>query len=66
VMRELAQTRGMTMIVVSHEMGFAREVADRMVFMADGVIVEENRTDEFFRNPREERTKQFMSRILQH
>jgi ABC-type polar amino acid transport system ATPase subunit len=66
VMRELAQTRGMTMIVVSHEMGFAREVADRMVFMADGVIVEENRTQEFFQNPREERTKQFMSRILQH
>ena len=66
VMRELARSHGMTMIVVTHEMGFAREVADRMVFMAEGTIVEENRADEFFRNPREERTKQFLSRILQH
>jgi len=66
VMRELARSRGMTMIVVTHEMGFAREVADRMVFMADGTIVEEDRADEFFSNPREERTKQFLSRILHH
>ena len=66
VMRELARTRGMTMIVVTHEMGFAREVADRMAFMTDGAIVEDNRADEFFDNPREERTKQFLSRILQH
>jgi putative glutamine transport system ATP-binding protein len=56
----------MTMIVVTHEMGFAREVADRMAFMTDGAIVEDNRADEFFDNPREERTKQFLSRILQH
>jgi putative glutamine transport system ATP-binding protein len=66
VMRELAHTRGMTMVVVTHEMGFAREVADRIVFMADGVIVEQNRPDEFFGNPREERTRQFLGRILQH
>ena len=66
VMRELARSRGMTMIVVTHEMGFAREVADRMVFMADGTIVEEDGADEFFSNPREERTKQFLSRILHH
>jgi ABC-type polar amino acid transport system ATPase subunit len=66
VMRTLAQSRGMTMIVVTHEMGFAREVADRIVFMAEGAIVEQNRADEFFSNPREERTKQFLSRILHH
>ncbi|MBI4506554.1 MAG: amino acid ABC transporter ATP-binding protein [Chloroflexi bacterium] len=66
VMRALAQARGMTMVVVTHEMGFAREVADRMVFMADGVIVEQAPTDEFFSSPQEERTKQFMSRILHH
>jgi ABC-type polar amino acid transport system ATPase subunit len=66
VMRDLARTRGMTMVVVTHEMGFAREVADRVVFMADGSIVEQNRPDEFFSNPREERTRQFLSRILQH
>jgi ABC-type polar amino acid transport system ATPase subunit len=66
VMRDLARTQGMTMVVVTHEMGFAREVADRVVFMAEGSIVEQNRPDEFFRNPREERTKQFLSRILQH
>jgi ABC-type polar amino acid transport system ATPase subunit len=66
VMRDLASSRGMTMVVVTHEMGFAREVADRVVFMAEGSIVEQNRPDEFFQNPREERTRQFLSRILQH
>jgi ABC-type polar amino acid transport system ATPase subunit len=66
VMRELAHSRGMTMVVVTHEMGFAREVADEIVFMADGVIVEQNRPDEFFSNPREERTRQFLGRILHH
>jgi ABC-type polar amino acid transport system ATPase subunit len=66
VMRDLAGARGMTMVVVTHEMGFAREVADRVVFMADGSIVEQNRPDEFFDHPREERTRQFLSRILQH
>jgi general L-amino acid transport system ATP-binding protein len=63
VMRELARS-GMTMIVVSHEMGFAREVADRVMFMADGQIVEVGSPDHFFRNPAEERTKLFLSQIL--
>jgi general L-amino acid transport system ATP-binding protein len=62
-MEELAES-GMTMIVVSHEMGFARAVADRMVFMADGEIVEVGTPDHFFENPQEERTKQFLSQIL--
>jgi ABC-type polar amino acid transport system ATPase subunit len=66
VIRELASGRDMTMVIVTHEMGFAREVADRMVFMDEGVIVEENRTDEFFANAREDRTRQFLSRILRH
>ena len=64
VMRELAH-QGMTMIVVTHEMGFAREVADRIVFMDFGEIVEEGIPKNFFSNPREERTKQFLSQILQ-
>ena len=63
VMRELARD-GMTMIVVTHEMGFAREVGDTLVFMDDGVIVEEGTPEHFFRSPREERTKQFLSKIL--
>jgi general L-amino acid transport system ATP-binding protein len=62
-MKELAQS-GMTMIVVSHEMGFAREVADRVVFMADGQIVEVGTPEHFFTNPQEERTKLFLSQIL--
>ena len=66
VMRELAHTRGMTMLVVTHEMGFAREVADHVVFMSEGTIVEKNTAEEFFNNPREERTRQFLSRILRH
>jgi general L-amino acid transport system ATP-binding protein len=65
VMRELAQT-GMTMVVVTHEMGFAREVADRIIFFDQGQIIEEARPDEFFRNPKSERTKLFLSQILQH
>jgi general L-amino acid transport system ATP-binding protein len=63
VMEELARS-GMTMIVVTHEMGFARAVADRMVLMADGEIVEVGTPEHFFVNPREERTKQFLSQIL--
>jgi general L-amino acid transport system ATP-binding protein len=55
---------GMTMIVVTHEMGFAREVADRVVFMADGQIVEVGTPEHFFTNPQEERTKLFLSQIL--
>jgi general L-amino acid transport system ATP-binding protein len=63
VMKELART-GMTMIVVTHEMGFAREVADRVVFMADGQIVEAGTPQHFFDNPTEERTKTFLRQIL--
>ena len=62
-MEELA-TSGMTMIVVTHEMGFARAVADRVVFMADGQIVEVGTPEHFFTAPREERTKQFLAQIL--
>jgi general L-amino acid transport system ATP-binding protein len=65
VMRELALS-GMTMIVVTHEMGFAREVCDRIVFFDEGLIVEEAPPDEFFSNPKEERTKLFLSQILTH
>ena len=63
VMRELAES-GMTMIVVTHEMGFAKEVADRFLFFAEGLIVEEGTPDHFFNNPQEERTKLFLSQIL--
>jgi len=63
VMKELA-SEGMTMVVVSHEMGFAREAADRMVMMDAGVVVEEAPPAEFFSAPREERTRQFLSKIL--
>ncbi|NQV92348.1 MAG: amino acid ABC transporter ATP-binding protein, partial [Candidatus Aquiluna sp.] len=62
-MKELAQD-GMTMIVVTHEMGFAREVADRVVFMDKGEIVEVGTPSEIFDNPKEERTKKFLSQIL--
>ncbi len=62
-MKELART-GMTMIVVTHEMGFAREVADRVVFMADGEIVEVGTPQHFFDTPQEERTKLFLAQIL--
>ncbi len=64
VMRELAKAN-MTMIVVTHEMGFAREVADRVLFMADGEIIEENTPDEFFDHPRNERLKAFLGSVLQ-
>jgi len=57
---------GMTMVVVTHEMGFARTAADRVVFMADGRIVEENTPDEFFTNPRSDRAKDFLGKILKH
>jgi len=63
VMKELAR-EGMTMIVVTHEMGFAKEVADRVVFMADGQIVEVGTPEHFFTRPSEERTKRFLSQIL--
>ncbi len=63
VMKELA-LEGMTMIVVTHEMGFAREVADRVVMMDDGQIIEEGTPEHFFTNPTHERTKNFLSKIL--
>ena len=63
VMKQLAK-EGMTMIVVTHEMGFAREVADRVIFMAEGQIVEEGSPDEIFSSPKDERTKQFLQNIL--
>jgi aspartate/glutamate/glutamine transport system ATP-binding protein len=56
----------MTMCIVTHEMGFAREVADRIIFMDEGRIVESGDPAEFFANPRESRTKQFIARILSH
>lgn len=63
VMRSLAQS-GMTMVVVTHEVGFAREVADRIVLMDDGRVIEEASPDEFFQRPKEERTQRFLSQIL--
>ena len=63
VMKELAR-EGMTMVVVTHEMGFAREVGQRIIFMADGKIVEENEPRAFFESPREERSREFLSKVL--
>ena len=60
----LMDEEGMTMIVVTHEMGFAREVADRVVFMADGEIVEVGTPEHFFTTPTEPRTREFLSQIL--
>ena len=65
VMVELAQ-EGMTMMVVTHEMGFARKVADRVIFMDEGAIIEDRPTSEFFENPESERAKDFLSKILNH
>jgi ABC-type polar amino acid transport system ATPase subunit len=63
VMKTLAH-EGMTMVVVTHEMGFAREVAHRVLFMDEGEILEEGTPDQLFTNPKNERTKQFLSKIL--
>jgi glutamate transport system ATP-binding protein len=65
VMVDLAK-QGMTMIVVTHEMGFARTAADRVLFMSDGAIVEENTPEEFFTNPQTDRAKDFLGKILKH
>ena len=65
VMKSLAR-EGMTMICVTHEMGFAREVADRVIFMDGGYLIEENTPEEFFNNPKSDRTKDFLSKILSH
>jgi len=63
VMTRLAE-EGMTMVVVSHEMGFARAAADRVILMDSGLIIEEGKPSEVFNNPREERTKVFLSKVL--
>ena len=65
VMTDLAK-EGMTMVVVTHEMGFARRAADRILFMADGAIVEDTDPESFFTNPQSERAKDFLGKILQH
>jgi glutamate transport system ATP-binding protein len=65
VMVSLAK-EGMTMVVVTHEMGFARKAADRVVFMADGQIVEQASPEEFFDNPQSDRAKDFLGKILSH
>ncbi len=64
VMIRLASEKNITMVIVTHEMGFARQVADRVIFMDDGRIVEEGSPEHFFTNPTEERTKAFLSKIL--
>ncbi len=63
VMKELAE-EGMTMVVVTHEMGFAREVGTRILFMDGGVIAEQAPPEEFFSNPKNPRTKEFLSKVL--
>ena len=63
VMKELAES-GMTMVVVTHEMGFAKEVGSRVIFMDEGVIKEENTPAEFFANPQNPRLKEFLSKVL--
>ena len=63
VMKRLAQT-GMTMVVVTHEMGFAREVGDRILFIDEGIVMEQNNPKDFFANPQNERTKSFLSKVL--
>ena len=63
VMVELADT-GMTMVVVTHEMGFAKTIADQVIFMDDGEIVEQSEPKEFFGNPQHDRTKHFLSQVL--
>jgi ABC-type polar amino acid transport system ATPase subunit len=64
VMRQLA-AEGMTMVIVTHEMGFARDVADRVIFMADGVVLEEGPPERIFTAPQHERTRQFLQSILE-
>ncbi|MGR8822986.1 amino acid ABC transporter ATP-binding protein [Leuconostoc citreum] len=66
VMRDIAKDSSMTMLVVTHEMSFAKAVADRVIFMADGEILEDSSTKEFFEHPKEERAKQFLSQVADH
>ena len=63
VMKQLAK-EGMTMVIVTHEMGFAKEVSDRVLFIDQGIILEENKPEDLFSNPIEERTKDFLSKVL--
>ena len=63
VMRDLAK-KGMTMIIVTHEMGFAREVADRVIFMDEGYLIEEGSPENIFDNPKEERVREFLEKVL--
>ena len=63
VMKKLAE-EGMTMVIVTHEMGFAREVADRVLFIDQGVVMEQGTPEELFGNPQNERTKSFLSKVL--
>jgi len=65
VMKDLAKD-GMTMVIVTHEMAFARQVADRIIFMADGEIVEENTAKNLFENPQNPRTQDFLSKVLEY
>lgn len=66
VMRKISLEKGTTMVIVTHEMGFAKEVADRVIFMEDGAIVEQDTPKNFFENPKNERTRLFLSKILTH
>lgn len=66
VMKDIASDSDMTIVVVTHEMGFAKEVADRVIFMADGEILEDDSTAEFFTQPKNDRARRFLSKILEH
>lgn len=66
VMTDLATEGGMTMLVVTHEMGFARRASQRVVFMADGAVVEDAEPEQFFTNPQSDRAKDFLGKILNH
>ena len=66
VLRDLASNSQMTMLIVTHEMGFARKIANRVILMDGGEIIEQNEPEEFFNNPQSSRTKLFLSQILHH
>ena len=66
VMKKISEEKGTTMVVVTHEMGFAKEVADRIIFMEDGKIIEDGMPNSFFDNPKNERTRNFLGKILVH
>ncbi|TLE14962.1 amino acid ABC transporter ATP-binding protein [Helicobacter apodemus] len=66
VMRKISYEKGTTMVIVTHEMGFAKEVADRVIFMENGAIIEQDTPKNFFENPKNERTRLFLSKILTH